>query len=142
MSTPRPQADTAGLIDFLWTKCDCHTATREDLEWIGGLNSAVEMMATGLSDTLSSVGCLISADQHEARVSPSGAFQAHDLPQLLWHSAATLKTIGSVAFIASEADFLLRERLTAELEATRTDPGMEAWKARKGAPKKTETSHA
>ena len=73
MSTPRPQADTAGLIDFLWTKFDCHTATREDLEWIGGLNSAVEMMATGLSDTLSSVGCLISADQHEARVSPSGA---------------------------------------------------------------------
>ena|SRR5476649_2399431 len=110
MSTNMP-ADTAGVLNFLWGKFDSKTASDEELEFLTGANEEVQSMAQCLSVTVSSVGCIIGDAQAAGR--EGGSLQHHDLPTFLFSIADSLKTIAELSFIASEASFHQRQRLTA-----------------------------
>ena len=110
MSNNTP-ADASGVLSFLWGKFDCKTASDEELDILAGADEEAQSMARGLSDIVSSVGCIIAEAQAADR--QNGPLQHRDLPSFLFSISDSLKTISELSFIASEASFHQRQRLTA-----------------------------
>ncbi|MGF6698351.1 hypothetical protein OKW38_002963 [Paraburkholderia sp. MM5496-R1] len=121
----RQRVTAATLIDFLRDRTDMSALAAADLEWLGGAADAAQTMAGTLSDTLAGLPNLICDSKGGAPHLGEGCIE-----QVLWGAADTLTIIGSLSLVASEADFVLRERLSGELEAARTSPEAKARNAR------------
>lgn len=102
------QADTSGVLSFLWDKLDKKVATDEELDFITQAAEESQCMARTLSDTVSAVGCIIAEAQAAGR--EKGPLQHRELPSFLFSISDSLKTIAELSFIAREASFHLRER--------------------------------
>ncbi len=105
------QADASGVLSFLWGKFDCKTASDEELDFLAGADEEAQSMARGLSDIVSSVGCIIAEAQAAGR--ENGPLQHRDMPSFLFSISDSLKTIAELAFIASDANCVQKARLKA-----------------------------
>ncbi|WP_176080813.1 hypothetical protein [Paraburkholderia tropica] len=108
---PNYTADASGLLRYLWGRgCgQVEQMADDELEWVATASENAQLMALNLSKTLGGVAMLISCDS-ERKGLHAGSFQPHDLPELLWGAADTVKTIEEMVTIAGDADFHLRER--------------------------------
>ncbi|KWH11563.1 hypothetical protein WT59_00220 [Burkholderia territorii] len=100
--------DAAGLLSFFYGRFDMKSASTEELEFLSSSTAPDE--AEALRDTLDGIACLVSDDLRKERGQRIGNFQETSVPSLLWSIARQVDAIGQMAFIASEADFELRDR--------------------------------
>ncbi|RQZ57724.1 hypothetical protein DF057_26520 [Burkholderia cepacia] len=100
--------DAAGLLSFFYGRFDMKSASTEELEFLSSSTAPDE--AGALRDTLDGIACLVSEDLRKERGQRIGNFQESSVPSLLWSIARQVDAIGQLAFIASEADFELRDR--------------------------------
>jgi hypothetical protein len=105
----RETHDAGGLLQFLWSRMEGHGWSDRELDWLSCTSDQAELMALNLRKTLAGVATLIAfeADKEGTR---SGAFQPHDLPELLYGVADTLGVMEEMIHIGIDADFKLRER--------------------------------
>ncbi|CAG4919274.1 hypothetical protein [Paraburkholderia saeva] len=106
---PSETHDAGGLIQFLWNQTDASKSTDKELEWLSYTCDQTELMALNLRKTLSGVASLL-AWEIDSKGMKSGAFQPHDLPELLYGAADMLKVIEEMTHIGIDANFELRER--------------------------------
>lgn len=100
--------DAAGLLSFFYGRFDMRAASTEELEFLSSATAPDE--AGALRDTLDGIACLVSDDLRKERGQRIGNFQESSVPSLLWSIARQVDAIGQMAFIASEADYELRNR--------------------------------
>ncbi|WP_322075269.1 hypothetical protein [Burkholderia cenocepacia] len=100
--------DAAGLLSFFYGRFDMKSASTEELEFLSSSTAPDE--AEALRDTLDGIACLVSDDLRKERGQRIGNFQEASVPSLLWSIARQVDAIGQMAFIASEADYELRDR--------------------------------
>ncbi|MCY1301438.1 hypothetical protein D9M68_297900 [compost metagenome] len=114
-SGPRYTMSPDGFLTFMWDHVDTSTMSDANLEWLSNASDIASLWAQNLGDTLSGIGCLVAEDVSADKVARSGALQDQDLPSLLFSAAESLRTISAMTFIASEAEFKLRDRLAMRL---------------------------
>ncbi|MBN3734932.1 hypothetical protein [Burkholderia sp. Tr-20390] len=102
------QPDAAGLLSFFYGRFDMKSASTEELEFLSTATAPDE--AGALRDTLDGIACLVAEDLRKERGQRAGNFQDASVPSLLWSIARQVDAIGQMAFIASEADYELRDR--------------------------------
>ncbi|PCE31975.1 hypothetical protein [Burkholderia ubonensis] len=102
------QPDAAGLMSFFYGRFDMKSASTEELEFLSSATAPDE--AGALRDTLDGIACLVAEDLRKERGRRVGNFQESSVPSLLWSIARQVDAIGQMAFIASEADYELRDR--------------------------------
>ncbi|MCA8217297.1 hypothetical protein LGN20_25665 [Burkholderia cepacia] len=102
------QPDAAGLLSFFYGRFDMKSASTEELEFLSAATAPDE--AGALRDTLDGIACLVADDLRKERGQRVGNFQDSSVPSLLWSVARQVDAIGQMAFIASEADYELRNR--------------------------------
>lgn len=103
-------ANAAGLIQFFSANFDFKKASAEELEFLSTASEYVECNALSLADTVSGVASLIACDAESVKSPTSGALQGKDVSNLLYLVADVVQTIGKLSYVASEADYQLRER--------------------------------
>lgn len=103
----RGPADTAAVLSFFWNTIDASSLSASELEWLGNASLSVQTMAAGLSATLRGFGNLLSATENGVK-----QIGGTTVEQVLWAASDTLDTIAALEFIASEAEFELRHRMT------------------------------
>ncbi|RQZ46071.1 hypothetical protein [Burkholderia sp. Bp9099] len=110
------QPDAAGLLSFFYGRFDMKSASTEELEFLSSSTAPDE--AGALRDTLDGIACLVSEDLRKERGQRIGNFQETSVPSLLWSIARQVDAIGQMAFIASEADYELRDRVVRAASAS------------------------
>ncbi|MEK7915096.1 hypothetical protein AAB988_08205 [Burkholderia contaminans] len=102
------QPDAAGLLSFFYGRFNMKAATTEELEFLSSATAPDE--AGALRDTLDGIANFVAEDLRKERGKRVGCFQESTVPSLLWSIARQVDAIGQMAFIASEADYELRDR--------------------------------
>ncbi|PHP88267.1 hypothetical protein CFB52_012185 [Burkholderia sp. AU18528] len=100
--------DAAGLLSFFYGRFDMKSASTEELEFLSSATAPDE--AGALRDTLDGIANFVAEDLRKERGKRVGCFQESTVPSLLWTIARQVDAIGQMAFIASEADYELRDR--------------------------------
>ena len=114
---PRYVPTTAGLLRFFWERLDSQfdSVSDEELKWLTKASDNAQLMAGNLGKTVAGVAALVSYEMDRKGIR-SGAFQPHGLPEFLYGFADVAETIEQMIAIASESDFLLRERYRGRAE--------------------------
>lgn len=115
MST-RGHTEAASVSAFFWDNFNVDAASDKELWFLANAAEQAESMAVGLADSVSNIGALILQEQQSTDRIKTGALQGQDLPGFLFGLADSLKTIGKMAFIGSEATFILQQRHAARAE--------------------------
>jgi hypothetical protein len=105
----RQTHDAGGLVQFLWNRMDGREWSDREMEWLSSTCNQTEMMALNLRKTLAGVAALLAWEISNEGLR-SGAFQPHDVPELLYGAADTLGVMEEMTHIGVDADFELRER--------------------------------
>ncbi|MBB5467242.1 hypothetical protein HDG32_003362 [Paraburkholderia sp. CI2] len=116
------------MIDFFRERTDMSALAAADLEWLGGATDAAQTMAGALSDTLAGLANLICDSKGGAPQLGEGGIE-----QVLWGAADSLTIIAALSFVASEADFVLLERISCEVTALGKEPGARSARAKTAA---------
>lgn len=106
------KADAAGIVGFLMDALEVKQLDESDLEFLLCATEQATTAARSLSEIVSGMGCLISADQTQSGTK-AGSLWGNDVPTLLWYIASQVDMIGQLTYIGSEAEWELRRRAEA-----------------------------
>jgi hypothetical protein len=97
----------AQMMQTLWDAARLHL-TDEELAALSSHGESDQLAC--ISEVMEGIGCLVSADGSSDSTQAGNFRQASDVPTLLFTFAEAIKTASATSFIASEAEFTLRER--------------------------------
>jgi hypothetical protein len=97
----------AGVLKFLYNRIEELDA--EELEFLSHSTELACHMAMNLSGVTSGIGCLVNWDDQPDKIQAGNFRDSSDVSDLLFTISNALDVIGELAYIGSEASFMLRE---------------------------------
>ncbi|MFM0136835.1 hypothetical protein [Caballeronia grimmiae] len=111
--------DAVGVLRFLWDKFDANTATDEELEFLSCATDEATTISHSVADELFGIAVFVGGERQAGRQVEK--INGIDLPVALINLSQTMRMVGELTFIGSEASFEERKRSEAKLKSRRVE---------------------